>query len=101
VRAPRSPTNHLARRAGALGWETWCEIAERYALGATIMLLQTAVDEGSIAPQPVRGLAHILIGALDEAALYVAGALDRETARREVEVVLDRLLASITAPAGS
>jgi AcrR family transcriptional regulator len=84
---------------GVLGWETWREIAERYALGATIMLLQTAIDAGSIAPQPVRPVAHILIGALDEAALYVARADDRDTARREVDVVIDRVLAGITAPA--
>jgi len=86
---------------GVLGWETWREIAERYALGATIILLQTAIDTGAIAPQPVRPLAHILIGALDEAALYVARADDRDAARREVEVVLDRLLAGITAPASA
>jgi hypothetical protein len=43
----------------------------------------------------VRALAHVLIGAVDEAALYVATAEDQDAARAEVGAVLDRLLGSL------
>jgi hypothetical protein len=42
-------------------------------------------------------LAHVLIGALDECALYVARAEDPDVARQECTAILDRILRSITA----
>jgi AcrR family transcriptional regulator len=75
-----------------LGWERWREVGMRYGLGLVEGALQGAVDAGRMAPQPVRALAHVLIGALDEAALYVATADDQAAARAEVGAVLDRLL---------
>ena len=76
-----------------LGWEHWREIGMRYGLGLVEGALQAAVDAGRLEPQPVRALAHVLIGAIDEAALYVATAEDQAAARAEVGAVLDRLLA--------
>jgi AcrR family transcriptional regulator len=76
-----------------LGWERWREIGLRQGLGLVEGGLQAAVDAGLLEPQPVRGLAHVLIGAIDEAALYVATADDPAAARTEVGAVLDRLLA--------
>jgi hypothetical protein len=67
----------------------------RYSLGLMEAVLQLAVDAGQIARQPVRALAYVLLGAVDEAALYVATAEDPKTARAEVGEVLDRLLASL------
>jgi hypothetical protein len=43
----------------------------------------------------VRGLAHVIIGAVDEAALYIATASDQQAARAEVGAVLDRLLSML------
>jgi AcrR family transcriptional regulator len=78
-----------------LGWKAWREIGMRYALGLIENELQAAVDAGTLEPQPVGGLAHIIMGALDEAALYVATAEDQDAARAEVGAVLDRLLGSL------
>jgi AcrR family transcriptional regulator len=78
-----------------LGWDRWREIGMRYSLGLMEAVLQLAVDAGQIARQPVRPLAHVLLGAVDEAALYVATADDPKTARAEVGEVLDRLLAAL------
>jgi AcrR family transcriptional regulator len=75
-----------------LGWERWREIGLRYGLGLVAGTLQAGIDAGAIAPQPVTPLAHVLLGALDEGALYVARAADRETARAEVEAIVDRLI---------
>jgi AcrR family transcriptional regulator len=78
-----------------LGWERWREIGLRHGLGLVTAALQGAVDTGLIPPQPVGPLAHLLIGALDEGAMYVARADDPEAARAEVEALLDRLLAGL------
>jgi len=79
-----------------LGWERWREIGMRYGLGLVEGALQAAVDAGQLPPQPVRGMAHVLIGAVDEAALYVATADDQAAARAEVGGVLDRMLSAFT-----
>jgi AcrR family transcriptional regulator len=75
-----------------LGWEAWREIGEAGALGIVEATLGAAMDSGAIAVQPRRALAHVLIGALDEAALYLARASDRESARAEMDSVLTRLV---------
>jgi AcrR family transcriptional regulator len=78
-----------------LGHERWREIGLRYGLGLVEAVLQAAIDAGELEPQPVRPLAHVLIGAVDEAALYVATAEDPDAARAEVGEVLERLMASL------
>ena len=80
---------------GVLGWEEWREIGQRYALGEAMALLEAAMEAGDIARQPVRPLAHVVVGALDEAALYVARAEDRAGARTEMTAVLERLIAGL------
>jgi AcrR family transcriptional regulator len=80
-----------------LGWEKWREIGLRHGLGLVTGVLQAGMDAGAIAPQPVAPLAHLLIGALDEGALYVARASERETARSEVEGIVDRLVDGLAA----
>ena len=78
-----------------LGWERWRAIAMHYGFGLVETVLQAAIDAGQLAPQPVPPLAHVLIGAVDEAALYVATSADQVRARAEVEAVLERLLAGL------
>ena len=79
-----------------LGWEAWRDLAGRYGLGLIQLALQTAMDAGAIVPQPVIPLAHVLIGALNECALYVARAEDPPTAREQCAAIFDRILRSIT-----
>src|SRR5260370_6071392 len=79
-----------------LGWEAWRDLAGRYGLGLVQFALQSAMDAGAIVPQPVVPLAHVLIGALDECALYAARAEDRPTAREECAAIIDQILRSIT-----
>ncbi len=75
-----------------LGWDRWREIAAQYGLGLIEASLQAAMDADAITPQPVRPLAHVLMGALDEAAMLVARAEDPEATRAEVGRTLDSLL---------
>jgi AcrR family transcriptional regulator len=83
-----------------LGWEAWRDLAGRYGLGLVQIALQSAMDAGSIARQPVIPLAHAVVGALDECALYVARAEDPAAAREECAQIIDQLLRCIAGKPG-
>src|SRR6266516_4541883 len=75
-----------------LGGEAWRDLAGRYGLGLVQFGLQAAIEAGAIAPQPVAPLAHVLVGALNESALYVARAEDPAAAREQCVAILDGIL---------
>lgn len=75
-----------------LGWAEFRDVAQRYSLGMTEQMLTEAIRAGQLAEQPVRPLAHVLIGALDEAAMVIATADDPTRTRLEVGQVLHRLI---------
>ncbi|MDX6651039.1 MAG: hypothetical protein QOJ97_2990 [Solirubrobacteraceae bacterium] len=75
-----------------LGWEEWREIGMRYGFGLVQGTLQAAMDAGLLEPQPVRPLAHLVLGAIDEAAMLVARADDDGKTRREVGESVERFL---------
>ena len=81
-----------------LGWDRWREIGAEHGLGLIEASVAAAVDTGAIPQQPVRPLAHVLMGALDEAAMLVARAEDPERMRAEVGRTLDGLIAALSAP---
>ena len=82
-----------------LGWDRWREICLRHTVGLIAALLQDGIDRGSLPPQPVRALTHVLVGAVDEAALYIAQAQDGATARADMDLVIRRLTLALAAPA--
>ncbi|BBY12784.1 TetR/AcrR family transcriptional regulator [Mycobacterium marseillense] len=75
-----------------LGWAGFRDVAQRYSLGMTEQMLGEAIRAGELAEQPVRPLAHVLIGALDEAAMVIATADDPDRTRGETREVLHRLI---------
>jgi AcrR family transcriptional regulator len=75
-----------------LGWEEWREIGMRYGFGLVEGTLQAAVDAGLLDKQPVKPLAHLIVGAIDEAALVVARADDGGKTKREVDEAVQRFL---------
>jgi AcrR family transcriptional regulator len=81
-----------------LGWEQWRAIGARYGLGVIEAMLTQAVAAGEIPDQPVRAGAHVLLGALDEAALYVSRAEDPVRARQDMYAVCDRIITGLAAP---
>jgi AcrR family transcriptional regulator len=78
-----------------LGWDRWRAVGIKYGLGVIEGMLAQAVAEGAIPEQPLRPTAHVLLGALDEAALFVSRATDRDQARRDMDAVCDRLISGI------
>ena len=82
----------LLDAAPVLGWQTWREIDAKYSLGTTKQALQGVMDAGALERQPVDPLAHMLLGALHEAAHYIAEAPDPRGAREEAGKTLLRVL---------
>jgi len=80
-----------------LGWTHWRAVCQRHVFGLVQELLSQAIELGRIRAQPVRPLAHVLMGAGDEAALYVAEAADHAQARAEMIAVIDQVIAGVTA----
>jgi len=78
-----------------LGWVRWRDIGLRYGLGLVEGLLAQAIEVGRIPPQPISPLAHVLVGALDEAALYIARSEDQRTASEEIRAVTARLVGGL------
>lgn len=90
--APEVERIILLDAPAVLGWQAWRDLAGRYGLGLVQFGLQSAIEAGAIVPQPVAPLAHVLIGALNESALYVARAEDPAAAREQCVAIIDRIL---------
>jgi AcrR family transcriptional regulator len=80
-----------------LGWAQWRKVCYLHVLGLVQALLAQSIELGRIRSQPVVPLAHVLMGAGDEAALYVAEARNRAQARTEMIGILDQLIQGLTA----
>lgn len=80
-----------------VGWAHWREVCQRHVFGLAEALVARGIEEGRIRAQPVRPLAHVLMGASDEAALYVAEAADQDVARAAMIAVLGQLIDGMTA----
>ena len=81
-----------------LGWDVWRTIDAEYGLGLLEGALQRAIDADRLPPQPARAAAHVLLGALDEAAMVVARADDPQAARSEMGQTVHRLLEGLRVP---
>jgi AcrR family transcriptional regulator len=55
-----------------LGWERWREIGAVNGLGLIEASLAAAIEAGELRDLPVKPTAHLLMGALDEAAMLLA-----------------------------
>ncbi len=97
--APHVQQIVLIDAPSVLGWERWREVGVKYGLGVIEAMLTQGVADGSLPEQPVRASAHVLLAALDEAALYVSRADDPENAREEMYAVCDRIIAGFAARA--
>ncbi|MGB9249536.1 MAG: TetR/AcrR family transcriptional regulator [Mycobacterium sp.] len=81
-----------------LGWVKWRELESLYGLGAIRAMLERAVDEGDLAAgQPVDALAHVLLAAADETALFIANAPDQRAARDQGVTALNAVLDGLRA----
>ena len=82
-----------------LGWEEWRRIDSQHSLGMVRMIFEANIAAGNIPPQPVEPLAHLIVGALNEAALAVAAAEDAAGARESFAVSMEGVLDALRAMA--
>jgi AcrR family transcriptional regulator len=78
-----------------LGWEEWRRIDEQYSLAMVRMVFEMNIAAGNVAPQPIEPLAHVIVGALNEASLAVAASDDPERVRDEFLATFDRILEAL------
>jgi AcrR family transcriptional regulator len=81
-----------------LGWDVWRAIDTDYGLGRLEAAVQQAMAAGSLLPGSSTAVAHVLAGALDEAAMVVARAEDPRSARLEMGQTVRRLLEGLRGP---
>jgi AcrR family transcriptional regulator len=86
----------LVDAPSVLGWEQWQAMDEGRTVGAMQVLLQEISDSGHLPADLVGPFSHMILAAIDEAAMTVARAPDTRAAvaesRRAVEELLRRLL---------
>jgi AcrR family transcriptional regulator len=80
-----------------LGWKAWREIEERFGLGAIRAMLTQGQADGSIREIDIDAMAHLLLSAVDEAALFIANAADLTAARGQAGSALRALLDGLSA----
>jgi AcrR family transcriptional regulator len=82
----------LTDAPAVLGWQRWREIDEQYGFGLLKHGVQAVADAGRLAVADVDVVAHVLLGAVNEAALLVARAETAVAARRQATNAVDRLI---------
>ncbi len=75
-----------------LSWEAKRELDARYCLGSLKEGLRRAQESGAIEELPLDATAHLLLGAMTEAAMWIARSVDSTAALAEAKMGLDRLL---------
>jgi len=82
----------LIEAPAVLGWEEKRELDRKYGISLISSALQELMGVGLIALQPAKPLAHLVLSAVLEAAMYIARADDIPAARKEMGTSLERLL---------
>lgn len=79
----------------AIGWERMREIESRYSMALLKNGLQNAIERGRIPERQIDPLAHLLFGAMCEAAMTTARSEDQYSATRQTLCELKALLDGI------
>lgn len=80
-----------------LGLARFTELDERYAVGATVVVMQAAMDAGTLTIEDPETLARLWMGVLTRGAMLIAGAPDPARTRDEVARAIRVLLAGFAA----
>jgi AcrR family transcriptional regulator len=101
AREPEVRQLMLLDAPSVIGWTEYREMSQQNSIARAEELLYAAIDAGQLRPQPLRPLALVLLGALEEAAMYLARADDPDTAREEVRAVIRDLIDGLLRPSAS
>ncbi|MFD6389093.1 TetR/AcrR family transcriptional regulator [Nocardia sp. NPDC055029] len=92
--APEVRRIALLDAPAVLGWSRWREIELRHTIGLVENALAGAIAAGRVRAQPVRPLALVVVGALDEAAQFLANSEDIEDTAA-VRSVIEQLISGL------
>ncbi|MGA6166399.1 TetR/AcrR family transcriptional regulator [Amycolatopsis magusensis] len=87
----------LVDAPAVLGWEAWRELDATASMRHLVEALTQLIDEGVLLRQPVAPLAHLLSGAMNEAAAWLAGSADPGRDLADTVAALTRMLESMRA----
>lgn len=82
----------LVQSRAVLGWEGWRAAATALGIGVVLAMVNAAIEADELPPHDPETLAHVLLGALIEAAMLIVVAPDRAVARRRSELVIADLI---------
>jgi len=85
----------LTQSRAVLGWSGWREVAADLGIGVIRALVEAAIEAGQLKPHDPETTAHVLLGALIEAAMLVAVAEEPRAARERSEAVMVDLLSGL------
>ncbi len=78
-----------------LGWVRWRTLQSEFVATGIADALQLLMDQGMVAPQPVRPLANLIQAALNDAALAIANSASPDDTNREVSRAFQSLLSGL------
>ena len=84
----------LIEAPSVLGSNVRSQVAS-HGLGMIRRVLELAIEEGLMEPQPVEPLAHLVRAVLNEAALLLARSPDPKAARADIGAAVDRLIVGL------
>ncbi|WP_067721791.1 TetR/AcrR family transcriptional regulator [Nocardia yamanashiensis] len=93
--APEVRRIALLDAPAVLGWSRWREIELRHTIGLVENALTEAITADRIRPQPVRPLALLIVGSLDEAAQYLANCADPAAETPVIHAVIEQLITGL------
>lgn len=99
--ATRPRSRCAAHAPAVLGWDAWRAIDERYFIALLRAGVEAAIAEGVLPPRPPDALAHMLLGALTEAAMLMTRTHVRSKTRAEILETVDALLEGLRGAAHS
>ncbi len=82
----------LSQSRAVLGWDGWRAAATGLGIGMALAAVTAAIEAGEMAANDPETTAHVLLGALIEAATLIAVAADRHVARERSEAIVVDLL---------
>jgi AcrR family transcriptional regulator len=101
AREPEVRQLMLLDAPSVIGWTEYREMSQQNSVVRAEELLKAAIEAGQLKPQPLRPLALVLLGALEEAAMYLARAENPDQARDEARAVVRDLIDGLLRPSPS
>ncbi|HEX7820181.1 MAG TPA: TetR/AcrR family transcriptional regulator [Sphingobium sp.] len=78
------------------GWQRWRQLRADYSLEGWVRTLALLIEKGLIDAMPPEPMAHLILAALDDAALAIAHSGEPDRTRAEMTAALARLLGGLT-----